>query len=141
MSALPTHCILFHKQKTSGRLRFLRWPGTVVQPALPAGARLLPEHQAAVLPHPAAPIAAAARGLGLAENEVEASADYLHWLAPQGQDASAAVPVILGEFTTIDPPFAAAEAVGARFIALTEIRDLPSVEQELLRLAYEHVLG
>lgn len=140
MSALPTHCILFHKQKTSGRLRFLRWPATVVLPALPDGSRLLPGHQAAVLPHPAAPLAAAARGLGLAEHELEASADYLHWLAA-GQEATAPLPVILGEFTTIDPPFAAAEAAGARFIALTEIRDLPAVEQELLRLAYEHVLG
>lgn len=136
--ALLPHCILFHKQKTSGRLRFLRWPGTVLTPApLPAEAQCLPEHSADVLPHPAAPLAAAARSLGLAEAELQASPDYLAWAST----AQGAVPVLLGEFTTIDPPFAAAEGVGGKFITLTEIRDLPKVEQELLRLAYVHVLG
>jgi hypothetical protein len=35
----------------------------------------------------------------------------------------------------------AAAAAGAEFIDLTAARGLPRVELELLRLAYEHVLG
>ena len=53
----------------------------------------------------------------------------------------AASDVYLAHFTSIDPPFEAANAAGAAFIDLTQARALPSVELSLLRLAYEHVLG
>jgi len=49
--------------------------------------------------------------------------------------------VLLACFTTLDPPFAAVERRGGRFIPLTDTRDLPEVERLLLRRAYEHVLG
>ena len=49
--------------------------------------------------------------------------------------------VYLAHFTSIDPPFEAAEAAGAAFIDLTQARGLPAAELALLRLAYEHVLG
>jgi hypothetical protein len=49
--------------------------------------------------------------------------------------------VVLGRFTTIDPPFGEAEAVGAGFIDLTEAKALPAAELSLLRLVYEHLLG
>ena len=35
----------------------------------------------------------------------------------------------------------AAEAIGARFIALTDARGLPAIELELLRKAYEILIG
>ena len=49
--------------------------------------------------------------------------------------------VLLAAFVGIDPPFAAAERVHGRFIAITESRQLSDVERDLLRRAYEHVLG
>jgi len=51
------------------------------------------------------------------------------------------VPVLLASFAGIDPPFAAAERTKSRFIAITESRQLSEVERNLLRRAYEHVLG
>lgn len=51
------------------------------------------------------------------------------------------VPVLLGAFASVDPPFAAAERARGRFIAITESRALTDVERQLLRRAYEHVLG
>lgn len=51
------------------------------------------------------------------------------------------MPVLLAAFTGIDPPFAMAERLRGRFIALTEARQLSEVERNLLRRAYEHVLG
>jgi hypothetical protein len=51
------------------------------------------------------------------------------------------IQIILGEITTVDPPFDEAEKAGASFIDLTQARGLPQVELELLRCAYELVLG
>ena len=51
------------------------------------------------------------------------------------------VQILLAEITTIDPPFEAVEQQGARFIDLTQARGLPPVEMEMLRHAYELVLG
>jgi hypothetical protein len=55
--------------------------------------------------------------------------------------AEGALPVLLAAFTSIDPPFAAAEACGGRFAAITEARGLPPVELALLRRAYEVLIG
>jgi hypothetical protein len=51
------------------------------------------------------------------------------------------VPVLLAGFTTIDPPFNAADSVGGRFVALTELRGLPATEMDLVRRAYTVILG
>jgi hypothetical protein len=47
----------------------------------------------------------------------------------------------LASFTTIDPPFDAAAAVGGQFIAITEAMGGMPVEMDLLRRAYEVLLG
>lgn len=60
---------------------------------------------------------------------------------PYGVVAFKALPALLGVFAGIDPPFAAAERAGGRFIAITESRALSDVERQLLRRTYEHVLG
>lgn len=108
--------ICFHKQKTSARTRFFC-------------------HGASVLSAGPLPALEARLQLGAGSlcadpefNEMIDSADGPQW-------------VLLAEFVSIDPPMAAAATVGARFIALTEARNLPAVELELLRKAYEHILG
>jgi hypothetical protein len=75
--------------------------------------------------------------LGLPEGAIEPEAEFAAWVdTPVGD-----VPVLLGVFTDLDPPFSAAERTNSRFIALTEARQLSDVERQLLRRAYEHVLG
>jgi hypothetical protein len=128
--------ILLHKQKTSARTRFLRFADTAMAFApLPASARLV--DPGAVRPHPAAHLRAAEERLGLPADTLEAIADF-HGAV---DTAEGSLPVLLAAFNTIDPPFAAAEAVGGRFVAITEMRDLPPVELELLRKAYEILIG
>jgi hypothetical protein len=71
------------------------------------------------------------------EGAFEVEGEYRVWVeAPGG-----AIRVLLVRFTGIDPPFEAAAAIGARFIDLTQARDLPAVELLLLRRAYEVILG
>jgi hypothetical protein len=90
-----------------------------------------------VRPHPAAHLRAAEERLSLPAGSLESVADFSADVAT----TDGTVPVLLAGFTSIDPPFAAVEAIGARFVAITEARGLPAVELELLRRAYEVLIG
>lgn len=137
--ALPARLILLHKQSSSGRVRFLCLSsGIVAFKPLPALSALHEEdYSPTVNIHPAAVIRDAEAQLGLAEGAIVPEAEFKAWVdTPEGD-----VPILLGAFTGIDPPFAAAERTSSRFIAMTEARQLTEVERNLLRRAYEHVLG
>lgn len=140
MQDLPSdiRLILAHKQKTSGRLRFLRLPhGTVAFTPLPPLSDLMDETEPAVVHHPAGLLKAAEEKLGLPsgslvhESEFHATVD-----TPDGP-----VAMHLASFTTIDPPFEEAEALGGKFVAITEMIGGMPVEMELLRQAYTVMLG
>jgi len=138
MTVLP-RLLFLHKQGTSGRVRFLCLASGVVAFApLPALAALRDEDYSPTLQvHPTAVMREAEIHLGLPEGGVEPVPDFSAWVdTPEGD-----VPVLLAAFTGIDPPFAMAERLRGRFIALTEARQLSEVERNLLRRAYEHVLG
>lgn len=131
--------ILLHKQATSGRVRFLCLsPGVVAFQPLPELAALRDEdYSPTVHIHPTAVLREAEIRLGVPEGALVPEAEFAAWVdTPEGD-----VPVLLAAFAGIDPPFAAAERCGGRFIALTEARALSEVERGLLRRAYEHVLG
>ena len=138
MTPLP-RLILLHKQSTSGRVRFLCLPSGVLafHPLPPLAALHDEDYSPAVQFHPAAVMREAEIHLGLPEGAITPEAEFHAWVdTPQGD-----VPVLLAAFTGIDPPFSAAERLGGRFIAMTESRALSEVERNLLRRAYEHVLG
>lgn len=132
--------IMYHKQSTSARLRFLKLStGSVCCfDPLPKLSQLIdnePNEKLAL--HPAAFVNEAAQRLGMATHELEAEGEYR---------ASVDVPndtiqIFLVRITTIDPPFAIAAAQNAEFIELAQARNLPLVELELLRKAYELVMG
>lgn len=129
--------LLFHKQKTSARTRFLLFADTALAFApLPAAAVLAAEN-GRVRPHPVVHLHAAEQRLGLPAGALEAVADF----AVDVDTPSGSVPILLAGFTSIDPPFAAAEAIDARFAPITEARGLPPLELELLRRAYEVLIG
>ena len=122
--------ILYHKQSTSGMVRFARFGNTVLAARLAAG-------DGDTLPHPAPLATQATARLGLQAGAVRVDGEFhADLLAPGGT-----LDVRLGEFTTIDPPFDAVAAAEGRFVTLTEIRGLPDTERDVLRLVYEHVLG
>lgn len=129
--------ILFHKQKTSARTRFLLFADTALAFApLPTTAALAGQ-PGPVRPHPAAHLHAAEQRLSLPAGSLEPVADF----SVDVDTAAGTVAVLLAGFTSIDPPFAAAEAIGARFAPITEARRLPALELELLRRAYEVLIG
>ena len=135
---LAPRLILLHKQSSSARTRFLRFPhGLVAFAALSEQSSLRPADDAAVRHHPAAVVRDAEERLALPPGSIEAVTDFHAEVdTPEGM-----VPVLLAGFTTVDPPFAAAENLGGKFIAITEARGVPAIDLELARRAYEVVLG
>jgi hypothetical protein len=131
--------ILFHKQATSARLRFLQFSyGSVCaleKLSLPAQVNAGNAGKPTV--HPAPVLRQIASGVGLAAEQLRVEPAYRIAVEVTGEH----IQILLIAIDSIDPPFEQAEAIGARFIALTQARGLPRVELELLRRAYELVLG
>lgn len=137
---LPPRLILYHKQSTSGRTRFFKLAaGFVAFEQIPFLSTLVDERDQdpTVRPHPAACLRDAERRLGLTDGSIEAETEFYAELdTPQGR-----LPILLGAFTTIDPPFAAAEALGGHFVPITELFGSHPAEVDLVRRAYEVILG
>lgn len=126
--------ILAHKQATSARVRFLCFPHGVTAfaalPPLSSFDEAAPAMQ--VVHHPAVYLLAAEARLGLPAGSLKHEPEFVATV--ETPDEPIAVNLVV--FTSIDPPFAAAEAIGARFIAITEARNFSEVELGLLRHAY-----
>ena len=131
--------IFYHKQKTSARTRFLKFGDKTVCgfEALPDLAQVIDHRSDNTVLHPAAILRDAETRLSLDEGILKAEADYRYSVDVPGNS----VQIILASIETIDPPFDEVEQSGAEFIDLTQARGLPSVELELLRSAYELILG
>lgn len=140
MNALPDdlRLLLVHKQKTSARVRFLRFShGVTAFDPLPTLSDINDDEAPQVVHHPNVYLRAAEQRLGLPVGSLAHEAEFealVH--TPTGPIA-----VYLTSIDTIDPPFAEAEALGGRFIAITEAIGGMPVEMELLRRAYAAVLG
>jgi hypothetical protein len=137
---LAPRLILYHKQATSARTCFLRLADSLLAfTSLPTLSAVRAENAAksSVVVHPAPVLRNAEQRLGLVQGDLRAATEYY----AEVDTVHGTVPVLLAEFTAIDPPFDAAESVGGRFIAITEARGLSPVELELLRRAYTVILG
>jgi hypothetical protein len=131
--------LLAHKQKTSARVRFLRFAhGLSAFAALPALSSVFedPPEQRVEL-HPGIYLRSAEAALGLESGGLALEADFSASVdTPDGT-----IRVRLATFTSIDPPFELAERLGGKFIAITEARGCPPAEMELLRQAYTALMG
>jgi len=131
--------ILLHKQTTSSRLLFLcLQSGVLAFSPLPVHSVLRDEYYSPrIRIHPAAVVQEAEVRLGLPAGAIVPEPEFQAWAdTPEGD-----IPVLLAVFASLDPPFAAAERCQARFIGITESRQLSEIERLLLRRAYEHALG
>jgi hypothetical protein len=141
MTSFPTdmRLLLAHKQKTSARVRFLRFPhGLTAFQALPADSSVQEETAASqVEMHPGLYLRSAERQLGLEPGNLALEAEFSACVAtPDG-----IIRVRLATFTSIDPPFEAAASLGGRFIAITEARGCAPADLDLLRQAYTVLMG
>jgi hypothetical protein len=131
--------ILYHKQATSARTRFLKFghDSVLAFSPLPNLAQLSTSDSSDAVMHPAAAVQEVERTLGFDAGALKAEGEYHKSVEVPGGH----IQVVLAAITSIDPPFDLAAKAGASFIDLTQARGLPRVELELLRGAYELILG
>lgn len=140
MDTLAPLFLLYHKHPTSAMTRFLCFSyGSVVGfeplPALSQFTTL--DRDAAVSLHPATLAVEAESRLGLERHTLVPQAGYRGAIeTPEGIH-----PVVLLQFPEYDPPEELLESQGARFILITQARSMAPVDLELLRSAYELILG
>lgn len=134
--------VVFHKQKTSARTRFLVQGQDAVFPSGLAEDRTFTQGEdpdappRPVVPHPAAGLAALGRLLDVPPSSLRVEAAHLGLVVEED-----GTPVWLAEVLTTDPPADNAMKMGGRFLSIMEGRHLPANQRELLRRAYERVLG
>ncbi len=135
--------LLAHKQKTSARVRFLRFPhGLCAFEALPVLSSVQEDAPASrVEMHPGLYLRSAEAQLGLEIGGLALEAEFSASVDTPG----GLLRVRLAIFTSIDPPFEAVEKLGGKFIAITEARGelnkISPAEIELLRQAYTVLMG
>lgn len=131
--------ILCHKQKTSARLRFLLFThGVLAFEPLPDNAVICQgSTHTRVQLHPAAWAHQACERLGLDHDAISPEPDF-HVEAHCGEDI---ITILLAMFTQIDPPFEMASSHAARFVPITDMRQRPQAELDLLGLVYEYLIG
>lgn len=139
-ASLPPRLILYHKQATSARLRFLCLPeGVLAFGALPAPLTLRENAHTAhtIRPMPSAWSTRICHELGLDYHALEADQGFFEELVHR----DGTYPVLLARFTSMDPPFALAETLHGRFIEIMDCGRLSAIERELLRRAYIAIQG
>lgn len=127
--------ILCHFDDYSHALLFPRWEHGMLWPhPLPEGAEPVPAP--AVVPDghaAAAAMASLVAATGLNPDELRAVGDFQAWYQSPGGEL---LRVHLLQFTTPDAPKPAIEALGARFMALSQLRGTDMKELLLLRQAF-----
>jgi hypothetical protein len=135
--------ILYHKQATSARTLFLvHAGGSVIAPQpLPPLALVLDEQEPdgiwPLAAHPASVAQALCRHFDLPAGSIEVDAEFTARVDTPGQLLTACI----GRLKHTDPPREEFAARGGRFAALTELRGAAPAEMELLRRAYQAILG
>ena len=135
--------VIFHKQATSARLRFLSFShGLFAFGSVDNDLEVLPDE--GIIPpaptlewHPATLQRMAEGYLGLDMGALCMEPEFYGLV----HTSKGVLRLRALALQTIDPPFDAAERIGARFISITEARSMNPLEREALRRVYEHVIG
>lgn len=129
--------IVIHLHRTSARLRFLNFRDYLCGPTpLPKLVELTtpPAGNSAPSEHPSASLQTLRSYLGLKESQLELVPEFRCWIEAPGE----VIPVYMAAATGPDPFPAPA---GSQWIGLPESWLFTPLERELLREAYEFLLG
>ena len=135
--------LVYHKHKSSALTRFLRFSygGMTAFEPMPKLSQLVDgakvNESSVDIPCLSQALTRASELLGLSNKDLEIDEEFKAEIDIPGGTQR----VYLTQITTLDPPFENAKKVDADFVVLTEVRNIPPVELELLRLAYTNIMG
>jgi hypothetical protein len=135
--------VLYHKQPTSARMRFMVFEtGSVLSGSLLPALSLLEDAQERdydsekIVQLPTNGLLDVVKNLGISASDVRMSFPDMSLV----DTAKEKIPVHGVAFTTIDPPIAQVENTGAKFIDMTQARQLSAIDMEILRRIYVHAM-
>ena len=131
--------IMYHKQSASARITFFTLNGSVCHfDGLPPESKIVDSNisEERVVDNSENLITTSKERLGLSSNILEIEKPFL----AIAKNEALTFNVYLASFTTVDPPHQQLANLGGKFITLIESRSLPSVEIELLGLAYSFLM-
>ncbi|VEP11971.1 conserved hypothetical protein [Hyella patelloides LEGE 07179] len=131
--------IMYHKQSASARIMFFALNGSVCHfDGLPPKSKIVDSSisEERVVDKSENLITISQGKLGLSSNILEIEKQFL----AIAKNEALTFNVYLASFTTVDPPYEQLADLGGKFITLIEARSLPSVEIELLGLAYSFLM-
>lgn len=132
--------IMYHKQSASARIVFFALNGSVCHfDGLPPDAKIvsrIEDVDAACFDYPQTLIPSSQERLGLSNNILEIEKPF----RAIALSAALTFNIYLARFTTVDPPQEPLANLNGKFMTLLEARSLPTVEIELLGLAYSFLM-
>ena len=135
----PYRFLIYHKQGTSGKTLFLQYAnGSILGPEpVPALSQKTHNQRGMFEPEDATVAGDAARKLSMPADSFEINPDFVSVV----ETPETCLNIVLVSLTTLDPPHDLVAKAEAKFIGIMQARGLPDVELELLRTAYESILG
>ena len=137
----PSRVVLYYNGAISALTLFLQHPSdSVCSPSpLPVLSSILENteqsHNSIDLPASTI-LAAISQALNVPEDLLQADEDF----RAQVDTPDGIITVYLAQFKALDPPHALMTRKGCKFRTLTELRNRPPAEMELLRLAYVQIM-
>lgn len=130
---------MYHKQSTSARILFFALNGSVCHlNALPTDAKIVDSNIEGdqVIEYPKNLMLNVKKQFGISSNILEIETTFQVIANSENLELD----IYLAKFTTVDPPREQLAHLGGKFITIIEARPLPSVEVELLGLAYSFLM-
>lgn len=131
--------IMYHKQSASARILFFTLNGSVCHfNALPTDSKIVDSSIEGdrVVEYPENLMPNIKEQFGISSNILEIETTF----QAIAQSEESKIKIYLASFTSLDPPREQLADLGGKFISIIEARSLPSVEVELLDLAYSFLM-
>lgn len=135
--------VFYHKQQTSARMRFLVFENGSVLSGDPLPALSVVEEverdydDEDIVEFPANELGQVLESIGLSKTQASLSFPDVATV----ETAQCQVPIHGVKLTEIDPPFDSIAEHGARFIEMTQARQLNAIDMEIIRRVYVHAMG
>ncbi|MEM7760900.1 MAG: hypothetical protein AAF298_22635 [Cyanobacteria bacterium P01_A01_bin.40] len=134
-----TRFVMYHKQSASARILFYTLNSSICHfEALPADSKIVESsiEEERVVKYPENLLPSIKKRFSISSNILKIETTFQ--AIAKNDDLTIAIYLI--NFTTVDPPREQLAHLGGKFISIIEARSLPSIEVELLGLAYSFLM-
>ncbi|MEM9511003.1 MAG: hypothetical protein AAGA16_25595 [Cyanobacteria bacterium P01_E01_bin.35] len=131
--------VMYHKQSASARILFFTLNSSICHfNALPTNSKIVESsiEEERVVEYPENLLPSIKKQFSISSNILKIETKFQ--AIAKSDDSTIAI--YLANFTTVDPPREQLAHLGGKFISIIEARSLPSIEVELLGLAYSFLM-